>query len=56
MIGNKNGYISLYIKSKKELSVGELFIFEAPQGIYLAKSGDIEDLEEMFKNHYQLQF
>jgi hypothetical protein len=56
MIGNKNGYISLYIKSKEELSVGELFIFEAPQGIYLAKSGDIEDLENMFKNHYQLQF
>lgn len=54
MISENNGYISLFIKNRIKINPGDLFLFQTPQGTYLAKSGSQEDLEEMFKGHYQL--
>jgi len=57
MIGNKNGFMALYVKNKNKPNRGELFIFQTPQGIYLARStGNKEELAEMFKDKYQLTF
>lgn len=54
-IGNKNGKIMYYIKAE-EPSYGDWFIFQAPQGIYLAQStGDENELENIFNGYYRVQ-
>lgn len=56
MIGNKNEKIAYYIKNEKELVFGEWFLFQSPQGIYLARAlGDKEEVKELFKEHYKVK-
>jgi len=56
MVGNKNGKIVYYAKEQDELEYGEWFIFQSPQGIYLAQAlGDKNELEDLFQGHYQIE-
>jgi hypothetical protein len=57
MIINKNGKIAYYYKDDDtELEYGEWFIFESPQGFFLAKSGkDKSELMDTFHEHYKIR-
>lgn len=56
MIANKNDKIVYYAKEQDELEYGEWFIFQSPQGIYLAQSTqDKNELENLFDGHYQIK-
>jgi len=57
MIGEKAGMICLYHKMQKweTLDYNALYIFEAPQGIFVARNTDKDDLENLFVK-YSLQF
>lgn len=55
MICNKNNTICYYIKEKQELSYNDLFLFQTPKGIFLARNtGNKEELEKSFKKLYNL--
>jgi hypothetical protein len=57
MLCNKNSFICLYIKQKDELSYNDLFIFQTPKGIFLARNlENKEELEKSFKKIYKLHF
>jgi len=57
LISEKNGKIVYYYRDDDtELNYGEWFLFETPQGIYLAQSTDDKnELKNLFQGHYQIK-